>query len=284
LSFGSVTTGNNQSLSDTITNSGGTAITVSDISATGKGYSAGGLTLPATLNPGQSASFNVTFAPTSTGSASGSVTITAGGSTTTVALSGTGTSPVGTLSLTPSSLAFGTVTIGDSQTLSGTLTASGGSITVTSIATDNSSVFSVGGISLPATISAGSSVSFSVTFSPAVSGAASATVTVNSNATDSTLTGSLAGTGDTPPTHSVDLSWNSSTSSDVAGYNIYRAAYNGSCGSYSPINSTLVTSTVYTDSSVTSGQSYCYAATAVNTSNEESSYSNILSNVAIPTP
>ena len=85
------------------------------------------------------------------------------------------------------------------------------------------------------------------------------------------------------PTHSVNLSWNASTSSGISGYNIYRAVFKTSCGSYAKINSALNTSTLYTDNSVIDGTSYCYASTAVNTSNEESGYSNIISNVQIPT-
>jgi fibronectin type 3 domain-containing protein len=58
--------------------------------------------------------------------------------------------------------------------------------------------------------------------------------------------------------------------------------YTNSCGSYSKINSVLTTTTLYSDSTVVDGASYCYAATAVNTSNEESGYSNIVSNIQIP--
>jgi hypothetical protein len=46
----------------------------------------------------------------------------------------------------------------------------------------------------------------------------------------------------------------------------------------------LNTTTLYTDSVVTDGTSYCYATTAVNSSNQESGYSNIASNVQIPGP
>jgi fibronectin type 3 domain-containing protein len=87
-----------------------------------------------------------------------------------------------------------------------------------------------------------------------------------------------------PSAHSVSLSWSASTSSDVSGYNIYRAAYTDSCGAFAKINSSLNTSTSYTDSAVTNGASYCYATTALNTSNEESAYSNVVSNVQIPSP
>jgi fibronectin type 3 domain-containing protein len=96
-------------------------------------------------------------------------------------------------------------------------------------------------------------------------------------------TGAYSG-GGTSSTHNIDLSWAASTSSDIAGYNVYRTAYNNSCGSFSRINSSLVTTTWYTDSEVTNGSSYCYATTAVNTSNQESSFSNVVSNVEIPVP
>jgi fibronectin type 3 domain-containing protein len=89
----------------------------------------------------------------------------------------------------------------------------------------------------------------------------------------------------TTPTYVVNLSWNASTSSDISGYNIYRAVYsNSTCGAFSKINSSLNTSTAYADSMVLDGTSYCYATTAVNSSSDESAYSNIVSNVQVPAP
>jgi fibronectin type 3 domain-containing protein len=79
------------------------------------------------------------------------------------------------------------------------------------------------------------------------------------------------------------LSWIASTSANISGYNIYRAIYVGSCGGFSKINgATLNTGTIYTDSVVTNGTNYCYATTAVDSTNAESAYSNIVSNVQIP--
>lgn len=87
------------------------------------------------------------------------------------------------------------------------------------------------------------------------------------------------------PHYVVDLSWNASTSSDISGYNIYRAVHsNSTCGSFLKINSSLNTSMVYDDSLVVDGASYCYATTAVNSSNEESAYSNIVSDIQVPAP
>jgi len=89
----------------------------------------------------------------------------------------------------------------------------------------------------------------------------------------------------TTPTYVIDLSWNASTSSDISGYNIHRAVYsNSTCGPFSKINSSLNGSTVYSDSLVVDGTSYCYATTTVNSSNEESAYSNIVSGVQVPAP
>ena len=283
--FGSVNVGSQQSATETITNTGGTSVTISQAAASGTGFSISGITTPKTLSAGQSTSFSVIFAPQTAGTASGSVTITsnAPNSTLTIPLSGTGTSAqAGQLSVSPTTISLGSVTVDDSGTASGTLSATGASVTVTA-ATTNNSAFTVSGLSLPVTIPAGQSASFTITFSPQAAGSASATLSVTSNAQTTTTTAALTGTGVAQATHSVNLSWTASTSNNVAGYNVYRAAYSSSaCGTFSKINSVLNTSTVYTDSTVANSASYCYATTAVDTSNNESSYSNIVSNVAIP--
>lgn len=72
--------------------------------------------------------------------------------------------------------------------------------------------------------------------------------------------------------HRVALVWNASTSPDVIGYNIYRG--NRSGGPYSKINPVPNASTVYTDTSVTDGNTYYYVTTSVNSDNQESGYSN----------
>jgi hypothetical protein len=285
LSFGNVNVGSTGSLSETITNTGGSSVAVSQVGITGTGMSVSGITTPLTLNGGQSATFTVKFAPTAGGAISGNLTVTstATNPTLTIPVSGTGVAnTVGQLSISPSTLALGNVVVGSSATATGTLTASGATVTVTAASTNNS-VFTIGGFSLPHTITAGQSANFTITFSPLTSGAVSATLTFTSNAQPSTTTETLTGTGTPAPTHSVALSWNASTSQNISGYNIYRALYTTSslCGSFTKINSLLDTSTLYTDSSVTNGSVYCYATTAVE-SNVESGYSNIVSNVQIP--
>jgi hypothetical protein len=256
------------------------------VGISGTGFTVSGITTPVTLGAGQSASFSASFTPQSAGSASGSVMITSNASnpTLTIPLSGTGVAVVGQLTVTPSTLAVGSVVVGTSGTASGSLNASGASVTVTAASTSNSQ-FNVGGLALPITIPAGQSTPFTVTFSPLVDGAASGGLTFTSNAQSSTATETLTGTGTPAPAHTVNLSWSASSSSEISGYNIYRALYVNSCGSYSKINgSALDAVTTYSDTTATDGTNYCYATTAVNSSNEESGYSNIVANVQIPSP
>jgi len=124
-----------------------------------------------------------------------------------------------------------------------------------------------------------------VTSSAAILGFAATVLLLGCGGWSSSTTATPTAPGTTAPsTHSVDLSWTASTSSDVSGYNIYRAIYTDSCGSFSRISSIPNANTFYTDSEVVNGASYCYAATAVNSKNAESSYSNIATNVQILTP
>ena len=271
-SFGNVATGSSKTLSQTLTNSGGSALTISQVAPSGSGFSSSGINPPVTLSAGQSYTFSVTFTPAVAGAASETLAVTSNGSNPnfSIALSGTGVAP-GQLAVAPASINFGNVTMGSNASQSGTLTASGGSVTVSS-ASINSAEFTLSGITLPLTLASGNSVPFTVKFTPQASGAASANLTFASNASNGPTVQSLAGNGTAPVQHSVALTWTASTSSNVVGYNIYRGNVSG--GPYNKINAALNPSTNYTDSTVVSGQTYYYVVTAVDTSANESSYSN----------
>jgi ribosomal protein L11 len=278
LSFGNVQVGANSTSTVTITNTGGQSVNVTAASASGSGFSINGIAPPLTLTSGQRLTFNVVFAPVAAGNATGSVSITSNASNPTLAipLSGSGTA-AGQLGAT-TSLAFGSVTVGSSGSMSATLSATGANVTVTGLSSNNSE-FTYSGLTLPVTITAGQNRSFTVTFAPQSSGAASGTLTYVSNASNSSST-ALTGTGAAAVAHSVDLSWTASTST-VSGYNVYRGGTSG--GPYSKINSNLDPSTIYTDGSVASGQTYYYVVTAVDSSGAESAFSNQVPAV-IPTP
>ncbi len=278
LAFGNVQTNTSRNLSETLTNTGSTSVTISQATATGTGFSISGLTIPTTLGAGQSITFTATFHPLSAGAASGTLAVVsdASNSPVDVRLSGTGTA-LGQLAASPSTLSFGSVGVGSGSTLSGTLSASGTSVTVTS-ATLNNGEFVISGISLPTTIAAGKSTPFSVTFTPNASGATSASLSFVSNAWNSAVE-TMTGSGTSGTQHSVDLSWG--TSSGAVGYNVYRGTVSG--GPYSKINASIDASATYVDSTVVSGQTYYYVATALDGSSNESGYSNQVQAV-IPTP
>jgi hypothetical protein len=136
-------------------------------------------------------------------------------------------------------------------------------------ASSSSSEFSLSGLSLPVTLAAGQSVPYSVKFTPQSSGTASATLSFASNT--SRTTESLTGSGLSAAQHSVSLSWNPSTS-QVMGYNVYRSSTSG--GPYAKLNSTPDGNTTFMDSSVASSHTYYYVTTAINSSGQESTYSN----------
>jgi hypothetical protein len=265
--------------SETLTNTGGSTVTITQANVSGTGFKATGLTLPLTLAPGQSFTFGATFTPTSGGSAAGSISVVSNASNPSLTISLAGTASVsGQLAVSPATLSFGNVTVGQSKSLSGSLIASGSSITVSN-ASLSTSEFTVSGIILPLTLAAGKSVPFTVTFAPQASGTASANASFASNASNPSAQQSLTGSGATAPQHSVALSWNPSSSS-VVGYNVYRGVKSG--GPYSQINA-LNAATTDTDSSVQAGQTYFYVTTAVDATGKESVYSNETQAV-IPTP
>lgn len=280
LSFGNLPPGTSQTLNETLTNTGTTSVTISQASMSNGMFTASNLPLPSILGAGNSVTFGVVFTPSVTGAITGNLSILsdAANPRLSIALSGS-ESALGQLTLSPANLNFGSVSTGSRASLSGTLNATGSPVTISS-GTSTSAEFLLGGISFPATLAAGQSVPFTVTFSPQSSGSASASLSFVSNATNSPATESLSGSGVASIQHSVDLSWSASSSSSVQGYNVYRAGVSG--GPYAPVVSANP-GTTFVDGSVQPGQTYYYVVTAVGTSGTESVYSN-QAQAVIPSP
>jgi hypothetical protein len=200
LAYGNVTVNTAKALSLVLTSIGTSAVTVNSAAITGAGFSIVSGTLPATLSPQQSITLQVQFKPTATGAASGQITISSNstnGSTTVVALSGTGaaaTSPQLTVSTT--SLAFGNVTVNTAKALSLVLSSTGTSaVTVNSAAIAGAGFTIIGG-TLPATLNPQQSITLQVQFKPTAMGAASGQISISSNSSNggSTIV-ALSGTG-----------------------------------------------------------------------------------------
>ena len=147
LNFANVQVGSSQTQSATLTNSGGSGLTISQATLTGANFIVSGLALPLTLGAGQSATFSVVFAPQSAGTVSGNVAFTSDASNPTMnfPLSGSAVTP-GQLTANPASLAFGGVQVGGSVTVMDSLTNTGGTSETISLATVTGAGFSITGL------------------------------------------------------------------------------------------------------------------------------------------
>jgi F5/8 type C domain/Pectate lyase superfamily protein/Abnormal spindle-like microcephaly-assoc'd, ASPM-SPD-2-Hydin len=192
LSFGSVVTGTTSAAQTvTVSNPTGSAAAVSSIAATGDFSQTN--TCGSSIAANGSCTVSVKFAPTATGARTGTLTVNAGGVTSTVSLTGTGTAPGPVLNAAPASLSFAGTDVGSSSAAQ--------AVTVTNSGT---SAASVSGVSVTgdfsqtnncSSVATGSSCTVNVTFKPTASGTRTGTLTVTSNANNSPATVSLTGSG-----------------------------------------------------------------------------------------
>jgi len=220
VSFGNVTVNATNTQTIKLTNSGTANLTVSQATVSGSGFSSSGLTLPATLSPGQSTNFNVAFAPASTGSVTGSVSVVsnATNSPATLALSGTG------VSSTPPSVAITSPSNGASVS---------GAITVSGTASDN-----VGVSSIQVQVDSGA-------FSPA-SGTTNWTFSLNTGSLSNaahTLTARATNTSGLTASTTVSVNVSNSSGGSIVNVSSFGATGNGSTDDTAAINSAIGTLT-----------------------------------------
>jgi len=276
ISFGNVTVGVTNTQTLTIRNPGTATLSVTQASLAGTGFSTSGLALPLSVAPGGSASFNVGFAPASASTFSGSITLinNTPNSPLVVPLGGTGISSILQLSVSPASLAFGSLATETSASQSVTISNTGNSGVSISQISASGAGFTTSSIALPLSLAAGQSTSFSVTFAPASTGNLAGSVTVVSNAANSPLVVALSGAGALPVSYTVSLNWTPG-SSTYSGFNVYRGTISG--GPYTRVDSSMIPTTSYTDAGVASGQTYFYVATELDSIGTESGYSSEVS-------
>jgi hypothetical protein len=186
----------------TLSNTGNATLTITSITLGGSNAAdfAQSGTCGASLTAGANCTISVTFKPAAAGARVASITISSNdpvNPTLTVALSGTGTAPVASVS--PTSLGFGNQPINTSSTpqtvtLSNTGTATL-SITGITLGGSNAADFAQSG-TCGTSLTAGANCSLSVTFKPAAAGARAALITISTNdPVNPTLTVALSGTG-----------------------------------------------------------------------------------------
>jgi hypothetical protein len=198
VNFGNQTVGTrSQPQAVTLTNNGGSALSITAIKITGNNSNDFAQTnnCGTSVPPGASCKIKVTFKPEQQGQASASLEVDYKGlgSPQTVALSGTGT-PGGTVSLTPSALAFGTQVIETMSAPQSATLANTGSVAV------NISNISVSGPfsqtnDCPSSLPTGANCQIKVRFEPHTKGPASGKLSVTDDAIGSPQKVALSGTG-----------------------------------------------------------------------------------------
>jgi hypothetical protein len=200
LSFGQVPVGSTSSpLSITAENAGGSAVSITSVSATPP-FAIATNACGMTLAPNSDCQLTVVFKPTQAGSANGTLTLVDAAGTHTVTLSGTGAA-VATDEIAPSSLTFPATAVGQLSPAQSVVLANVGDLPLNSIATSVS-------VGYQATSNCGgslaghSSCTISMVFAPTQAGSQAGTLTV----TDAlrTQTVPLSGTGLQPPSFSVN--------------------------------------------------------------------------------
>ena len=200
LDFGSVAIGNNSTLQATVTNTGTADLSITNITSSDAEFTFSPNTFPITIAAGNNQVFDVTFAPTSGGPHSATLTFThnATGSPTTYNVQGVGIDAGPTFSINHTSLNFGNVNVGTFSNLT---------VTVTNTGATNTLVISSAAIAAPeftvspanASIAPGGNQIFTVTFTPPAAGPYTGTLVFTDNAPGSPHNVALSGNGYIPP-------------------------------------------------------------------------------------
>jgi hypothetical protein len=185
IAFGSISFGKTSTFNLTISNAGTASFTLAEtVSGAGFSISSTGKTCSTSLAAGASCVLPVEYDPTAVGTNSGTLTLTTnGGSSPVIPLSGTCTTDV---SVSPTTLPFGTVADGTAKVLDVTVSNVGtiSSLTVSaSISGTGSAAFKVltTGNTCTTGVAAGKSCTLPVQFEDATTGSYSGTLTVTTN-------------------------------------------------------------------------------------------------------
>src|SRR5208283_564270 len=208
--FTNVPVGTTNTQTIQLKNAAGPSAVISTLATQGAGFGTSGLTTPLTLASGATATFNVTFSPTTTGTVGGMLTLSNNGtgSPVVIPLVGTAIATTQLLAASPTSVAFGNVAVGALTTSNVTLANIGNStVTVQSIGATGAG-FSASSGSTATAIAPGQSAALTIEFAPENSGSVTGAVTISSGTPNATtVTIPVTGTGVTPSNHVILLSW-----------------------------------------------------------------------------
>lgn len=286
IDFSSVVLGQKNSQTVKLTNGDSKRVQFTDISIAGAGLSISGVTLPLSLAPQDSETFNIDFAPKSSGPISGTLTIRTTLAAETFNVKGNGTKAQPKLQTDPASIDFGKIAVKKTTTRKVTISNTGNSKINVSKVVLNGTGFSVSELPSQFALEPQQSTSFQVAVHPQAKGFLKGSLNFTSKDLTTPLSVSLAGNAVDPGSipassgHTVTLEWSQSPG-NVMGYNVYRGEESG--GPFDKLTGSLSESTSYVDSQVEAGLKYYYAVTSVNHGGHESKRSDSVS-VTIPNP
>ncbi len=187
----------------TVTNNGGTPITLQAPAVSGSGFTLGSNGCGSSLAAGANCVVEIAFRPTQTGPSPGVFSLTwrdsgSGGGTATTSLQGTGAAP-GSLAFAPSPVQFGQVIAGSSSSQQVTVQNSGGVGVALGTPLTSNGFGVINGCG--SALASGASCTIQVSFSPAGAGAASGLLTFpasDGSGTQTNWTDALSGTGVLP--------------------------------------------------------------------------------------
>jgi hypothetical protein len=178
ISFGNVGVGSSASQTVIVSNHSAETVTLTNVSATGVGFSVAGFPGTAVLRTGQTIKLTASFKPKSSGEQSGSISVTLARQPAPVTAKLTGTGSTSALSMTPATVDFGNVSVGSpaSQTLK--LTNEGSESVQIKSASVSGTGFSMSGLSTPQALTPNQSVVFTAKFDPTSAGSKTGTISV----------------------------------------------------------------------------------------------------------
>jgi hypothetical protein len=195
----------------TLLNSGNQPAVINSVASSNGAFLASGLTLPASIGVGQTATLNVTFTPALAISYSATLTITSTATNSPLIVTLTGTGIGAQFTVTPTTLSFGNQAVNTTSTAQGVTVSNTGTVPLLISAvgvTPSPGEFSFTGPVAPVTVNSGSNVVFSVTFRPSAATTFSGFLNLTTNGSSTTTSIPLSGTGVSapPPTVSVGIS------------------------------------------------------------------------------
>lgn len=291
--FGTVAVGLTADRTFTVRNAGGGILTGSAATSFPFSIVAGG---SYSLAAGASQAVTVRFTPTLAQTYNGSITFSGGGGTTVQVMGNGAVQPQPILSLSPASLAFGSVAVGSSVDLNFTVQNTGGG-TLSGSASVPAPFSIVSGS--PYSLTAGQSIFVWVRFAPTSAQDSTAAVSF-SGASGASAT--VSGTGITPTIPAPDPSWLRVTTSSQTqlnlqwddnsanedGFKIERKQ--GCCGPWTEIATLPANYTTYASTGLTCNTTYAYRVWAYNTAgasgktNEANNTTSACSQLTVPTP